>query len=85
MTTFDGAVIREQGITFGVVSVKPHVVANVSGRDAAVRAAERAFGGIPTILLAASSSRPRYYGRPDLVRFMARVPLQAIPWKRYTI
>ena len=83
MATFDGAVIREQGLTFGVVSVKPGVIANVSKRDAAVRSAARAFGGIPTILLATSSGR--YYGRPDLVRFMARVPLRAIPWKRYTI
>jgi hypothetical protein len=28
---------------------------------------------------------PTYYGRPDIVRFMASVPLAAVPWRKYTL
>ena len=28
---------------------------------------------------------PTYYGRSDIAEFMASVPLEAVPWKEYTI
>jgi hypothetical protein len=28
---------------------------------------------------------PTFWGRDDLVRFMARVPLNRVPWRRYTV
>lgn len=84
--TFDGAVIREQGVTFGIVIVRPHVLDDPSRRDAVVAQASTAFGGIPTVLIArASSGRSRYYGRSDIVRFMANVLISAVPWKRYRL
>lgn len=84
--TFEGAVIKEQGITFGVIVVKRHALDDVSGRDGLVRSASEAFGGIPTVLMAQDNSgRARYYGRPDIVRFMANVPLHAVPWRRYRL
>lgn len=82
--TFDGAIIKEQGVTFGVVVVKPSALNNPTGRDRLVAQASGVFGGIPTILMAQpSGGRARYYGRPDIVRFMSKVPLRAVPWKRY--
>ena len=84
MITFDGAVIKEQGVTFGIMVVQPSALSDRSRRDGFVAEASRVFGSIPTVLMAQDhSGRPRYYGRPDLVRFMAKVPLSAIPWKRY--
>jgi hypothetical protein len=81
-----GAVIREQGTTFAVVVVQPHVVSNSHEASNAVAAFTRVFGGIPVILMAQDGSgRPTYYGRPDIARFISSVPLQAVPWKRYTI
>ena len=44
------------------------------------------FGGVPVVLMAQDNrGRPTYYGRPDISRFMASVPLRAIPWREYTI
>ena len=84
--TFDGAVIREQGITFGVMAVKAPVLNDPSRRDASVAQASIAFGGIPVVLMGqAPNGRARFYGRDDLVRFMANVPLSAVPWKRYRL
>jgi hypothetical protein len=84
--TFEGAVIREQGVTFGIFVVKASVLNDTSRRDAAIMQASAAFGGIPTILMAQSSDgRARYYGRDDIVRFMANMTLSAVPWKRYRL
>jgi hypothetical protein len=81
---FEGAIIREQGVTFGVLVVKQHALNDMSRRDSLVFEASRAFGGIPTVLMAQDASgRARYYGRRDIVDFMAKVPLAAVPWKRY--
>lgn len=84
--TFEGAVIREQGITFGVMVVKPSVFADSSRRDALVTQASNAFGGLPTVLMAQTSrGQARYYGRTDIARFMANVPLSSVPWQRYRL
>lgn len=82
--TFDGAIITEQGVTFGILIVKPYVLTDPARRDRLVAQASRIFGGIPTVLMAQQQGgRARYYGRPDIVRFMAKVPLRAVHWKRY--
>lgn len=82
---FEGAIIKEQGVTFGIMIVKNHVLDNPLKRDELVAQASQLFGGIPTVLMGRNyQGRPRYYGRTDIVKFMAPVPLAAIPWKEYT-
>jgi hypothetical protein len=84
--SFDGAVIREQGVTFAIAIVKPWVLNSVPDRDNQVVAFSRVFDGLPTVLMAQDSNgTPTYYGRRDLVDFMARVPVEAVPWKRYEL
>ncbi len=83
---FEGAVIKEQGVTFAVVVVKKHVVNNRSEANKAIRSFQPVFPGIPIILMAQDHSGvPTYFGRKDISRFMANVPLHAIPWKEYTV
>lgn len=83
--TIDGAIIKEHGVTFGLVVVRSHALESSTTRDDLILQASQAFGGIPTILMAQSGGQTRYYGRPDLVRFMRTVPLANIPWKRYRL
>ena len=84
--TFEGAVIREQGVTFAVVVVKRHVVDSRTGAGEAIVAFQPYFPGIPVVLMAQDAwGTPTYFGRPDIARFLANVPLGAIPWKRYTV
>ncbi len=83
---FDGAVIREQGVTFAVVVVKDHIVQNSSVAQDAIRSFSPAFAGMPVVLMGQGSrGRPTYFGRPDLARFMASVPVSAVPWRTYTL
>jgi hypothetical protein len=83
---FDGAVIREQGATFAIVIVKRHVLNNTFQANEAIASFEPAFPGLPIVLMGQNTAgRPTYYGRKDIARFLSRVPVRAIPWKRYTL
>jgi hypothetical protein len=83
---FQGAVIQEQGVTFGIVIVQEHILNEPTRRDALVSEGSRLFGGIPTVLMAQDfQGSPTYYGRSDISRFMASVPLEAVRWKEYTV
>ncbi|RWA79617.1 MAG: hypothetical protein E5W34_00115 [Mesorhizobium sp.] len=80
-----GAVIREQGQTFAVVVVKPHVVQNRAEATDAIQSFTSVFG-MPVVLMAQDGrGSPTFYGRKDIARFMSGVPLHAIPWRDYSI
>lgn len=83
---FQGAVIKEQGVTFAIVVVKRHVLNTKSESDKAIEAFQPVFPGLPIVLMAQDSrGTPTYYGRDDIAHFMAKVPLSSVPWKEYTI
>lgn len=83
---FQGAVIKEQGVTFAIVIVRKSDVDNRSEANRAIASFQRVFPGIPVVLMAQDATgTPNYYGRKDIVRFLAKVPLSAIPWKQYTL
>lgn len=86
MSQFEGAVIREQGVTFAVVVVRQSVLQSTIEANRALQSYQPVFPGMPVVLMAQDGrGRPTYFGRRDLSQFMANVPLQAVPWKRYTI
>ncbi len=81
---FQGALIKEQGVKFAIVVVKRGVIQSPTQRESAQRGFGSAFPGVPVVLMAQDTRGvPTYWGRPDLVRFLAKVPMQAIPWKEY--
>ncbi len=81
-----GAVIKEQGVTFAIVIVKSHIVSNRHEADKTIRTFQPVFPGMPVVLMAQDTRGvPTYYGRRDITRFMAGVPLSAVPWKEYTL
>lgn len=84
---FDGAVIREQGLTFAIAIVKPSVIANRAEASRVINDfQQRVFGNMPVVLMAQDGfGTPTYLGRDDIVNFLASVPLDAIPWRRYTL
>lgn len=83
---FQGALIKEQGITFAIVIVKPHVVQHTPTAQDTIRAFQPAFPGVPVVLMAQDArGTPTYFGRRDLVNFLSRVSLGRIPWREYTL
>ena len=84
--TFHGSVIKEQGVTFGIVIVKPNVLQNSSEKEQMQMFGRRAFGLIPIILMAQNPSGiPTYCGRKDIVNFLSKISMSRIPWKEYSI
>lgn len=82
---FRAAVLKEQGVTFAVVIVKPQVLRSEIEVNNARAAFQSVFPGMPIVLRAENSSgTPTYQGRKDLVNFLWRTQMRAIPWKEYS-
>jgi hypothetical protein len=83
---FEGAVIKEQGVTFAIVIVKSYVLNSTSQMHDARVGFCNVFPGMPIILMAQDArGRATYQGMPDIVQFLARISPSRIPWKRYTL
>ncbi len=83
--TFEGAVIKEQGVTFAIAVVRRSVLQNATDRDTAISEFSALFQ-LPTVLMAQDNrGRSEYWGRPDIVKFLANVHPGRIPWRQYTI
>jgi len=82
---FEGALIKEQGVTFAIVIVKPHVLDNSSERENARHGFQPVFPRVPIILMAQDSRGiPTYHGRNDIVNFLINVEISRIPWQKYS-
>jgi len=82
---FDGALIKEQGVTFAIGVVKPYVINNSLESQSARIVFGRYFPGVPIVLMAQpSGGRPVYQGRTDIVNFLSRISPSRIPWKTYS-
>lgn len=82
---FDGALIKEQGVSFAIVVVKPHVL-NSSDREKTRSGFSQFFPSVPIILMSQNSRGiPTYHGRPDIVQFLSRINPSRIPFRTYTV
>jgi hypothetical protein len=79
--TGEVAVVREQGQTFAVLAVKPHVVQSQTEREAMVSAA-RGWFGVRTVLLAEDG---RLWGPDDIVRWLRNIHPSRLPWRKFTV
>ena len=83
---FQGALIKEKGVTFGIIIVKAFVLNQPSTSNEMRNFGMRVFGTVPIILMAQNSKGvPTYQGRKDIVEFLSRIPVNAIPWREYTV
>lgn len=83
---FQGALVKEQGVSFGIVVVKSTVLHNPVQANSMRQFGTQIFGSIPIILMAQNSRGiPTYSGRRDIVNFLANTPMYAIPWREYTV
>ena len=82
---FQGSVVKEQGVTFAITIVKPHVLNSDATANETILGFARFFPGIPVVLMAQDSrGTPTYYGRKDIVGFLSKIDYRRIPWKEYT-
>jgi hypothetical protein len=80
-----GAVIKEQGVTFAIVIVKPSAMNTSSDSDRTRAGVQPLFPGLSIVLASQDGNgRFQYQGRTDLVNFLASIDASRIPWKEYT-
>lgn len=80
---FDGALVKEQGVTFAIVIVKPSVLTS-RDREEIRDSFSSVFPNVPIILMAQDvRGTPTYHGRRDIVNFLSKIDHGRIPWKRY--
>ena len=83
--SFDGALIKEQGVVFAIVVVKPYVLRSPD-KESIRQSFICYFGNIPIILMSQNSKGiPTYDGREDIVRYLVKIHPSRIPWKHYTV
>ena len=81
-----GAVIKEQNVTFAIVVVKHQITQSPYQANRAIRSFGKLFPGMPIVLMSQNMrGTPTYLGRRDIVRFLSQIPMHAIPWKNYTV
>lgn len=82
---FNGALIKEQGVTFAIVLIKKSTFSNRSQSAQAMQFFTRYFN-VPIVLATKDSTGIiRYQGRRDLVNFLSKLHPSQIPWKTYYI
>ena len=80
------AFVREQGVDFAVLAVKPFVMLRPTAvRDEMVAVYTRECG-CPVVLMASDQDGvPTYYGRDDLVHFLSGILVEQLPWGEVTL
>ena len=86
---FYGSLIKEQGVTFAIVVVKSSLL-NSSEKEKKKNVDKFSTffpPHVPLILMAqdSSSDTPSYYGRKDIVEFLANIDVNRIPFQKYTV
>ncbi|MDP1557710.1 MAG: hypothetical protein Q8K59_11560 [Nitrosomonas sp.] len=85
MTKIQGAVIKEQGVTFATTVVKKHILNSQMQCQQTAQSFQPLFPGIPIVLMGQDArGTPTYWGRKDIVNFLRNVHPSRIPWKEYT-
>ncbi len=84
--TFEAALVREQGQNFAVVVVRRGVIDNRAEAQRMQQTFAPAFDFAPIILMEQDArGTPTYYGRDDIVRFLANFDFRRLPWKNWTL
>ena len=81
-----GSVIKEQGVTFGVVLMKRGAFLSPTSREDFLVAAQDwpMFHRLPLVVASQDPhGRFTYWGRQDLTKFLSSINPSRIPWQEY--
>ncbi|MEA2676082.1 MAG: hypothetical protein QOJ81_223 [Chloroflexota bacterium] len=82
----EAALVKEQGVTFVVVPVKAHIFDSPRAWERLLPDCHRWWPGANVVFMARrEGQRIEYRGRPDIVRFLSKIPASALPWRRWSV
>lgn len=80
------AAISLQGVNFAIAIVDMALVNSPGEADMAIDRISPSFAGVPVVLMAQKEDGSSvYYGDQDLVRALADIPVDDMPWKEYSV
>jgi hypothetical protein len=80
------AAIALAGKQFVVVATGMDLLQNPSEADLTIDTLQPHFGDVPVVLMALrDDDSPAYYGDQELLRGLAGLPVDQMPWKDYDI
>lgn len=78
------ALVNEQQVTFAVVAVRQGLTNNLERATKTQAAVAPAFNQVPIVLMEQDSRGvPRYFGRTDIVKFLANTDFRRLPWREW--
>jgi hypothetical protein len=80
---FDGAALELCGCRILIVYVSPAVMGAVYESQLLVAAFQVRYRRTITLVTLGEGSVPTYFGPEDVARVLARIPFDALPWRRY--
>lgn len=82
----EGAIVNDQGIKCAIVVVKDDIIQDASKSQEAIDAYRHIFPDMPIILLGRDSQgKSSYCGPEDIVKVLAELDPNRIPWSRFII
>lgn len=84
MPTFNAALVKEQGVTFAVVTVKDSVISNQAESQRLIQALAISLR-CPLIVLMGERNYRLLGNRRDVVRFVSSIDPASLPWRRWTV
>jgi hypothetical protein len=83
---FEAALVREQNVEFAVVVVRRGVIDNRLEANRTRASFAQAFGLVPVVLMDQDHRGvPRYFGRPEIVDFLASIDFRRLPWAKWSL
>ena len=80
------AAISLQEVNFAIAVVDMDLLNTHGEADMAIERISPSFAGVPVVLMAQKEDgSPVYYCDEELVRSLADVPIDKMPWKEYSV
>ncbi len=86
MPKFDGAIVKEQGITFAIIVVAPSVLKCFSRYKENVRKSYSRFFPNTHIILMSQDNKgvPTYQGNRNIIKFLLTLDPKRIHWQTFS-
>ncbi len=86
MPTYEGGIVQGHRVHFAIVRVEPDVLENKEEAIRTVQSLLPKFGGLPVVLVAEQDGEPpKYFARPDLMKYLMDFHLPSVEWQGYEI
>jgi len=84
MPIYQGGIVQGHRVRFAIIKVEPDVLENQEDAIRTVQSLLPKFDGLPVVLVAEQAGEPpKYFARPDLMKYLMDFHLPSVEWVEY--